>query len=790
MTLPALTRKAFRDLWHLRGPAVAIGVVAMCGVAAFVTLRSMVAHLERSQQAYYRSNRFGHLFAHVRRAPRAELARIASLPGVAAVDGWVSGNVVLDVPGLAEPAAAKVVGLLPDSPARVNRVTILRGRAPEEGSRSDVVVSEGFADANRLRLGDTLSAVVNGTWRRLRVAGVGLSPEFIYEIRPGDIFPDARRYGILWMDHRVVEADFGMTGEWNDLAVLLTPGATAPTVRDALDRMLDTYGTFGAYDRDRHASHRYVSEEINQNRTSAAVVPTIFLGVAAFLISLVLARIVQSQREQIGMLKAFGCRTPTLVGHYLLIAVIPVAAGAIAGCGLGLWAAHGIAGMYREFFHFPFARFTPQAGVLVVGVLAAVVAAAVGAATAVRRVAKLAPADAMRPEPPATYSRGTVERFGLDQLLGPVGRMTARSMLRRPVRTGLSVLGLGLGASVMIVGMFSFDAVDVLRALQFDVTDREDVTVAFDAPRGPGVLYELARLPGVTRVEATRALAVRLRHGGRERQVGLLGAERGAALRRIVALNGAIVEPPPDGLMVNAALSRLLGLRSHDTVSVELLEGRRTRHDVVVTAIVEDMLGTGAWMDASALERLAGTPAVITGATLAADPARAADLYRVLKRTPGVSGVAVRRALRENFDALVRRSFTLTLSILVAFACAIAIGVVYNGARITLAERSRELASLRVLGFTQGEVGRMLEGEQATLTVASLPIGAGIGAALAWGTVRAMGSTELWRMPFVISARTFMATALMIVVSSLLAGLLVRRRLDRVDLVAVLKTRE
>ena len=285
---------------------------------------------------------------------------LASLPGVAAVDGWVSGNVVLDVPGLAEPAAAKVVGLLPDSPARVNRVTILRGRAPEEGSRSDVVVSEGFADANRLRLGDTLSAVVNGTWRRLRVAGVGLSPEFIYEIRPGDIFPDARRYGILWMDHRVVEADFGMTGEWNDLAVLLTPGASAPTVRDALDRMLDTYGTFGAYDRDRHASHRYVSEEINQNRTSAAVVPTIFLGVAAFLISLVLARIVQSQREQIGMLKAFGCRTPTLVGHYLLIAVIPVAAGAIAGCGLGLWAAHGIAGMYREFFHFPFARFTDR----------------------------------------------------------------------------------------------------------------------------------------------------------------------------------------------------------------------------------------------------------------------------------------------------------------------------------------------------------------------------------------------------------------------------------------------
>ena len=342
----------------------------------------------------------------------------------------------------------------------------------------------------------------------------------------------------------------------------------------------------------------------------------------------------------------------------------------------------------------------------------------------------------------------------------------------------------------MIVGLFTFDTVDRLRALQFGAAAREDVSVSFDAPRGPGVVHALARLPGVTRVEPTRALAIGLRHGERSRQLALLGVSPADTLRRIVDLRGEIVTAPPDGLMLNLALARLLALRVGDTATVELVEGRRTRHRLVVQAIIEDMLGTSAWVDVRVLERLAGSPATIVGANLAADPAQATALYAALKRTPGITGVAVRRALRESFDALVRRSFTLTLGTLVGFACALAIGVVYNGARLSLAERARELASLRVLGFTQREVGRMLLGEQALLTLAALPVGAALGALLAWGTVLAMGSTELWRMPLVISIRTFGATFALIVAASLGAGMLVRRRLDRLSLVEVLKTRE
>lgn len=786
----AIDRKVLRDLWHLRGPGVAIALVTACGVASFVTMRSMVHHLTDMQRDYYATARFGDVFAHVKRAPRSLVRDIAALPGVEAADAWVTGEVILDVPGLAEPASGHVVGLLEQSPARLNQITVVRGRVPAMASRDEVMLSEGFADANTLALGDTIGAVINGRWRKLRVVGVGISPEFVYELRPGDVFPDNRRYGVLWMDDGVVATDFGMTGAWNDLALRLLPGALERDVIQALDDRLDRYGSFGAFGRDRHVSHRYVSEEIGQNRTFAAIIPAIFLGVAAFLLNLALGRIVATQREQIGMLKAFGYGEWALARHYVLIALGPVVVGGIAGCAIGWWAAHGMAGRYQEFFRFPNPHFTPRAGVFVGGIAASVTAAVIGAVGAVRRVTVLAPAAAMQNEVPATFSRGALERLRLDRVFGPVGRMTVRTLLRRPLREMLSVLGLALGASVLIVGSFSYDAIAVMRDLQFEHADREDVLVAFTAPRGAAVVYELARLPGVTRVEPIRAIAVRLRHAGRERQTALVGLDPAAELRRAVRSDGSAITPPANGIAMSRVLGRLLDIGIGDSVTVELLEGRRTTSNVAVAIFVDDVVGTGAWMAVPELTRLAGVEETISGAALASDPARAGELFQILKRTPGVSGVTVRRALLQNFDALIKRGFSTTLAVLITFACAIAAGVVYNTARLTLSERGRELASLRVLGFTRGEVARMLFGEQAALTAVSLPIGTAIGAALAWWTVRAIGSTELWRMPFTISPRTFANAVLLIVGAAVASGFLVRRRLDRLDLVAVLKTRE
>jgi putative ABC transport system permease protein len=652
-----------------------------------------------------------------------------------------------------------------------------------------VVVSEGFANANGLKPGDSIGAVLSGRWQQLHVVGVALSPEFVYVIRPGGLFPDDRRYGVLWMDEDEVEGAFGMKGGWNDAALALSPGAVEPDVIARLDRLLEPYGTLGAYGRSLHLSHRFLSDEIEQNRTFATVLPAIFLGVAVFLLHVVLSRIVTTQREQIGMLKAFGVRNAEIARHFVLIALGPVMLGSLAGCGIGSWAAAKFALIYEDFFRIPNAEFTMRPGVLAVAVAIGVAAALAGAMNAVRGVVRIPPAEAMRPESPAQYRRGLADRLGLAGLLSPVARMSLRSLERRPGRAVLSVLGMALGVAVVMAGNFGMDAVAFMREVQFGSVQREDIAVTFTTTRGADAMHELARLPGVLRVEPTRAAEVRLRNEQHSRQVALIGVPPDAQLRRVVDGRGRPVTLPAEGIIVSEALAEILGVRAGDLVRVEMLTGTRAVHDVRVSRTLDDLVGTNAYASADELLRLVETGEAIDGAVLAVDPAALDTIYARIKRTPGVSGASVRGATLKSFDQTVAASFAITLGVMLTFAAALAAGVVYNTLRIALSERGRDFASIRVLGFTKGEVARMLFGEQGTLAALAIPSGFAIGWFFCWLMKRALES-DLFRLPLVIRPGTYALAAGVLVAAALGSAVLVRHRLDRLDLVAVLKTRE
>jgi putative ABC transport system permease protein len=791
--LRTLDRKALRDLWQLRGPVVAIIVVVVGGVASFVAMRSMVPHLASAQTSYYRTSRFADLWVTVTRAPAAIAREMASIPGVTSVETRVSGDVVLDVPGLAEPASGRVIGMPLQRTPSLNRLSIQRGRMLSPGREDDVVISEGFATANRLSPGDSLGAVMHGRWRRLHIVGVALSPEFVLELRGADLFPDNRRYGILWISEDAAAAAFGMQGAWNEAAIGLATGTAEREVIARLDALLMRYGSLGAYGRSLQLSHRYLTDEIAQARAFAAAAPLIFLGVAAFLLNIVLSRIVASQREQVGMLKAFGVSTWDLSRHYALVALIPVLAGALLGCGVGVWLAQRLAELYAQSYRIPHAPFQPTASVMLTAVGISVAAALVGALNAVRRVQRLPAAEAMRPEAPLRYRAGIAERLRLGRWLSPVGRMTLRSMERRPWRAVLSMVGMALGVAVMILGLFLFDSIDAVRDVYFDKGQREDIAVAFVGPRGPEAMRELAQLRGVSAVEPTRILPVRLRHEQRARQVAIVGVNAKATLRRVVDADGEVVPLPADGLLLSRTLAELLGTRVGDTVQVDVLTGTRPSRFLHVGALLDDLVGANAYLPEDALHSLvreAGESGdAAQGAVLAVAPEWRDAVYARLKHAPGVASIGARAAVRANFDQMIDDTFNVTLLTVLVFACALSLGVVYNTARIALSEQSRELASLRVLGFTRGEVARMLFGEQIVLGLAAIPVGFAIGTAFSWMLVSGV-STELFRLPLVISPRTLLSAALMMSAAGLGSSVLVRRKLDQLDLVAVLKTRE
>ncbi len=785
-----LDRKLRRDLRLHTGSLAAIAVVIACGIAAFVAERTVARLLGAAQAEYYAQARFPDLFAQVRRAPEALLPRLRALDGIGRLEARASGEVVLRIPGLREPATARIVGTRPPGAGTLNHLVVRAGRLPRAGERDAVVVSEGFAAANALALGDTLGAVLGDAWRRLRIVGIAVTAEFVYELRPGDMLPDPRRYGVLWLDAEVAADALGYAGEWNELAVTLRPGADTARIVAALDDELRRFGTLGAYRRARHPSHQFVTEEIRQNATFALVLPAIFLGVAAFLVHLVLGRVVAQQRDQVGTLKAYGFPAGALVRHYALFALVPVLPGVLLGTGLGLWFAHYLAGVYADFFRFPSLTLRYYPGE--VGTAAAIAAAAalVGALRALRRLLALAPAVAMRPEAPAAYAHGLADRLLAVRLRSPAWRMVARGLAHQPVRTALGALGIGLGAAVVVAGTFGFDAVRRMRTVLFDVASPADVTVVLDEARDAAVLDALAALPGVRRVEPVREAAVRVRFGHRDRATVLSGIAHGATLRHVADLRARVVPVSPTGLTLGAALARALGAARGDTVAVEFLDGRRRTVLLPVRAVVDDMAGLGAYVPAELLPGLVGVGELVTGADLAVDPAAIDALYDRLARAPAVRSVQVRTATRDAFDRTIRRNFLIVLVTLVVFASVLAAGTIYNAGRVTLSERARDLASLRVLGFTRGEVARMLFGELAVLGAIGLPVGLLIGVGFAASVVAAFGETELFRMPLVIGPRTLLAGVAIPLAAALGAVIPLRRRLDRLDLIAVLKTRE
>ncbi len=745
--------------------------------------------LVEAQGRYYERYRLADVFAQLKRAPQSLAAEIARIPGVRHVDTRVVQFVQLDVPGLAEPATARLVSIPAQAGNALDDLHLMQGRYIDPAASDEVIASETFARANGLRPGDRVSAVLNGRWQTLRVVGTALSPEYVYEVAPGTIFPDNRRYGVLWMRREPLAAAFNLTGAFDDVALALAPGASEADVIARLDRMLRPYGGLAAYGRSEQTSARFLNDEIAEIRVMASVIPALFLGVAGFLLYVVLSRVVTLQRAEIGLLKAFGYTDASVGAHYLGFAAATALIGVAVGLPSGIAVERAFVGIYQDYFHFPNldALIPPDLPMLIAALTAGV--AAIGALAAVRRAVALPPAEAMRPEPPARFRAGWIERLGLVRWFVPATRMVIRNVARRPVKTSLSVLTIALAVALIVTGRFALDAVDVMMKLQFDGVQRAEVMASFPEARAGAIVGEVRRLPGVTRAEGFRSVPVWLKYGHRRKRVELVGIAADSELRRVVDSDFRVVSLPKSGLVLGERLAQILGVRVGDLLTVEVLEGARRTSEARVVGITDELLGLGAYMDAAALARLLQEADAASGAYMRVDAPHTRALFARLKHTPAIAAVSSRRALRASIQEAMDRSFTAFSVWLTAFAAVIVVGMVYNSMRVALSERGNELASLRVLGFTEWEISVILLGEQTLVTIVAIPVGLALGVALCAILVPAF-SRDSFRLPLAISGNTLAYAAATALIAALGCGVVVARRLWTLDLIAVLKTRE
>jgi putative ABC transport system permease protein len=789
MRISALNRKLLRDLLAMKGQAFAIAMVIASGITMFVMYLSNFESLRRTQTTYYEQQRFADVFVVAKRVPERMAERLAEISGVGDVDTRVVADVTLDVPGVDTPARGRLISIPAETHPRLNDVYLRRGRWIDAGHSDEVLVSEAFALANGFEPGAEIAAVINGRRRMLRIVGIALSPEYVYSIPPGEILPDDRRYGILWMDRKALASAFNMEGGFNDVSLQLLPGASSSEVITELDRLLAPYGGLGALPRALQFSHWTLDSELKQLQRFGVIVPALFLGVAAFILNIALTRALTLQRPQIAALKALGYTNAELAWHYLKWALLIAAVGAILGTAAGAWLGSFMIRLYNQYFRFPVLDYRLSAGVAIGAVLGSLGIAALGALSTVRRAVRIPPAEAMRPEPPAQYRISLIERGMIGRHLSHITRIILRNLERQPFRAVASLAGISMAMAILVVGLFFIDAMDVLKEMQFSFVQRQDITLNFIEPLSARALYELKSLPGVERVEPLRAVPARLRYGHRSRNLTILGVPAIPTLNRIVDRSGKIYLPPPEGLLLSKTLADILQVSPGERVRLEVLEGSRPVLDVSVAGLVDEFLGLSVYMNEEALHRLMHEGKRLSGAYLQVDSIELRQLYRKLKATPNVAGVSLTQDALRSFERTMAENMGIMTTLTLVFACIIAFGVVYNAARISLSERSHELASLRVLGFRRAEISIILLGELALLTMMAMPLGAGMGYIMSKGILAAV-ENELYRFPLIITFQNLASSALAIAVAAAFSGLVVRRKLDRLDLVAVLKIRE
>jgi putative ABC transport system permease protein len=784
-----LDRKLLRDISAMRGQVITIALVVAAGVAVFVASISTYESLRAGRDRFYADARFPQVFVTFKRAPLSIVTQLGEIAGIAAVEPRIVRDVIVDLPSSLLPVSARMVSLTHAGDEPLARLHLRRGSAPEPGDARSAAINEAFAEANAVSPGGEIRVILNGRVQGFHVAGIALSPEYVYAVKPGLPIPDDRLYAILWIDRSAAEAAFDMKGAFNDAIISLAPGADAQYVIAEIDRLLEPYGSVGAVARRDQPSNRFLEDELNQQRVMSITIPLIFFGIAAFLLNVALGRLVTAQREQIAALKALGFPTLPLVLHYLKLVAVIVLFGSVLGVVAGFVFGSAMITSYHGFFRLPFLAFQLTGWSIVAAVAISLAAASLGVIAALQRVVRLAPAVAMRPAAPMRFRRSWMEAFLSNNVLSPSRIMMLRNITGRPLRTALTVVGIAFAVPMVVLGLFWRDAIDHMIEVQFELVDRGNASVTFPQPRDYAIIGDLAREPGVLTVEGQRIVPVRLRAGHRSYLTAVTGLQSNSQLRRPHDTALRPIYVPPDGITLTRRLAERLGVVPGDLITIEVMEGRRRTRDLPVSASVDETIGMASYMQIDTLNQLTGEGFVVSAATMYVETSALPDLSQRFKDLPIIEAFTMKTYTLKSFLEKAAGLVLVSAGILTTFAVIIAVGIVYNSARIGLQERAWELASLRVLGFTRSEVAAILFGE----FIIEIGVGILFGVSVSQEIVEQISrlhSNESFQIPATIGLQTYVAAVTIVAAAAAASAYVVRRQIDRLDLVAVLKSRD
>jgi putative ABC transport system permease protein len=786
-----LNHKLFRELWRLKGQVLAIALVIASGVATLVMSMSTIEALEETTEAYYQRYGFGEVFASVTRAPEKLSRQIAEIPGVQTIQTRIKKLAVVDIDNFEEPVLGLISSLPEQGQPLLSQLAIRKGTWITPGRTDEVIVSEPFAEAHELHIGDVFKVIMNGNKRPFRIVGIALCPEYIYSLGPGALLPDDKRFAVMWMNRKTLEAAFDLNESFNDITLSVLPNTQIEPLLNRLDILLEPYGGISSISRKDQLSNWFIMNEIAQQKTMATILPTLFIIVAVFLTNMVLSRLIATERTDIGLLKAFGYSNFQIAWHYIKMMIVISLIGILLGWIIGLLFGRYNSQMYAELFRFPLFIFRPSPHAFLVGALVSMTAALFGALFAVKNAITLPPAEAMSPPSPPMYHRSHLfTGLNLTQWIDQATRIALRQIGRWPIRSLLTSAGIGLSVGLSIMTLQWKDSLNHIAIVNFYEAQRQDIMVGVSNTQPIRAIHDFLKLPGVLSAEPVRYAGADFFVGTRSHRGAISGIQPNNLLQPVYDDEmRTTVSVPENGLIISKKLATKLGVRIGDSIWVEILDGKRPQLYIPVVNIVNTFIGMPVYLNISALNKILQEVPSLEYVNLLVDSNDLSTLFKSLKNTPMISSVMLKQAAIDSFyQTLVKHLMTIVFMFTV-LATILAFGVAYNSTRIALSERGRELATLRVLGFTKTEISYVLLGEVMLLVVIGLPLGCFMGWGLVW-TVSSAFDTELFRIPLVIERSTYGTAVLIVLAAAITSAALVRRRVNKLDLIKVLKTRE
>ena len=781
-----LLKKALRAMWNNKKTYMACAILISVGAFIYVAMGISAFALEDSMHRYYRDYRMADVFSRVARAPVSAMDDLLAIDGISAVDARLTYDARAEVYGADQIITLRLMSFT-DCDERLNKFHITYGEFPS--GENDIVLGHNFFMAHGLEPGAQIEVIIRGRAHSFNIAAAALSPEFVYAIPDAsNMFPDDMAFGYAYVSYESLAAMLDMRGMANDISFLLSPGTEFDDIRAELEDALERYGLISLIPRDDQLSHAILEMEIHSLQSMSQSLSIMFVACSMVMLYLMLKRLVEQDRAQIGTLKAFGFKNIEILLHYLTYGVVIGILGGFIGALAGFLSADALIYTLGEFFKMPEMSTYQSADIVIQALIIAVAGGVLGSFMGAYGVINLHPAAAMRPAPPKPVKYDILSMLPFIKIfLNSRGFMALRSIDRNRVRSAFIIVGVMFSFSIIALMNSMAGMVDTLIYDQFEKVRMYDVRVSFTRPIPiTGAVWSIYAAPGVTKAEAVFETPVMLINKHIREGALITGMNPDSELIRIFDINrNAHVTLCNRGIILSYALAQDLAVQPGDRIYVSspLLVYDRA---IYVADIVKEIIGGGNYMSIEALTDLLDISPLASSVVFNTD-----DLPYIMRHLRDAEFISSIDDVRGSQAAMAELmgSYDVLLSTMWLMGVLVALVIIYNTSSISLNERKREYATLRVLGLNVSEVAEIMSFEYWALAAVGMILGIPFTGVLRAGLIN-MIDVDFFNMSPHTELQAFMIAFIGCWAAVVISNTIAKRAIKKFDIVEVLKERE